>query len=93
MEENKKQPISKKQTGRFQITVWKNHKIVPGDEHGFIPEREYDIVRTCIQYSKFNRLTRQYDRQQIWCNPMELRDLFQALGEPGQNSQSNGGPR
>lgn len=90
MEENKKQPISRKQVGNFQITVWKNHKIVPGDASGFIPEREYDIVRTCIQYSKFNRRTRQYERQQIWCNPMEMRDLFLVLKAPEPVSDGGG---
>ena len=83
MKEEKRQPISKSKVGRFQISIWKRQKIVPGDESGFRPERTYDIVRACVQYSRFNRLTREFDRQQIWCNPDDLRNLAQALDELG----------
>ena len=82
MQEDKKGPISKIRSGRFQITTWKRRKIVPGDESGFRPEREYDVVRVCVQYSRFNKARRDYDRQQIWCDPHELRSLYQALDEP-----------
>ena len=85
MEEKKKAPISKKRVGRFQISIWKRRKIVPGDESGFQPEREYDIVRACIQYSRYNKLRGEYDRQQIWCSPIEVRDLGQALDELGED--------
>jgi ASC-1-like (ASCH) protein len=88
MNAEKSQPLSKKQVGRFQVSIWKRHKIVPGDEAGFRPEREYDVIRACVQYSRFNRLTREFDRQQIWCNPDDLRNLVQALDELGQ---ANGG--
>ncbi len=90
MAEEKNEPISKKRVGRFQVTTWKKRKIVPGDESGFRPEREYDIVRACVQYSRYNKVKREYDQQQIWCNPDELRNLVQALDELGNN---NGGDK
>lgn len=85
MEEKKNGPISKKRIGRFQISIWKRRKIVPGDNSGFQPEREYDVVRACIQYSRYNNLHREFDRQKIWCDPIELRDLSQVLDELGDD--------
>ena len=79
MEERKNKPIAKKQVGRFQISIWRREKIIPGDKEMFRPERKVEIVRACVQYSRFNRLTREFDRQHIWCSPMELRDLVQVL--------------
>jgi len=85
MKEEKNKPISKSKAGRFQISIWKRHKTVPASEDTFCPEREYDIVRACIQYSRFNKLKQEYERQQIWCNPDELRNLCQAMDELGKD--------
>ena len=83
MEEEKKGPVSKKRIGRFQVTTWVRKKLVPGDEAGFRPEREYESVRACVQYSRYDRRTHEFVRQQIWCNPQELRDLANALEQLG----------
>ncbi|OVE73916.1 hypothetical protein BVX94_02255 [bacterium B17] len=83
MNQEKKGPISKARVGRFQATVWKKHKVLPADESGFSPEREFDIVRACVQYSRYNKKKGAYERQQIWCNPEELRCLADALDKLG----------
>ncbi len=83
--EKKNGPVKKKRMGRFQVTTWVRKRIVPGDESGFRPEREYEVVRACVQYSKFDRQTQQYIRQQIWCDPQELLDLGNLLDEFGQD--------
>jgi len=79
MEEAKRGPISKGRVGRFQVTMWRRRKVVPAGHDGFWPEREFDSVRACVQYSRYNRIRGDYERQQIWCDPIELRDMVGAL--------------
>ena len=84
MKEEKKGPVSKKQVGRFQVSIWKRRKVVPArDDCG--AEREVEIIRACVQYSTYSYSTRSYQRQHIWCNPEELRNLAEALDELGQD--------
>ena len=89
MREEKRGPVRKKQVGRFQVSIWKRHKVVPArDDFGV--EREYDIVRACIQYSQYNRTVGEFERKQIWCNPDELRNLVEALDELGEDIGGDG---
>ena len=88
MKEENKGPVAKKEMGRFQVSIWKQRRTVPAGSE-FEPEREYDVVRVCIQHSRFNRATREYRRQQIWCNPQELRDLAGVVDDLGNGG--NGG--
>lgn len=91
MREDKKGPIAKKQVGRFQISIWKRRKIVPADDSRFRPEREYDVVRACVQYSRYRRSTRDFENQRIWCDPDDLRCLAQVLDELGEDDAGDHG--
>ena len=85
MEQNgdKNRPIKKTPVGRFQISLWRNKRIIPAT-HDFDAEREFISERICIQYSRLNRLSQSWENQQVWCNPDELRDLSQAIDKFGQ---------
>ena len=74
----KNRPIVKKVVGRFQVSVWKQKRLFQA-RTDFDTEREVETVRACVQYSRFNRATRSYDNQQVWCNLDELLDLANAL--------------
>ena len=51
MEQKKNGPITKQRVGRFQVSIWKREKVVPADADKFSPERKYEIIRACVQYS------------------------------------------
>ena len=51
--------------GRFKVSLWECR-------HG---------LRACVQYSCFSRVRGQWERQTIWCDPHELRDLAGALDD------------
>ena len=89
MEQKQKGPIVKKQIGRFQVSIWKRRKVVPA-RTDFGVEREVDIVRACVQYSRCNRATGVWERKQIWCNPEELRNLARVLDELGDDAGGDG---
>ena len=76
----KNKPISKAKCGRFQISIWKRKKVIPA-RNDYDCEREVDVVRACIQYGRKSRVTGDWKNQSIWCNPIELRSLVQALDE------------
>lgn len=80
MEATTQGPIAKQRVGRFQISIFKREKLVPARDD-YDVERRFDIVRACVQYSRFNKRSGAYDRQQIWCDPHELRNLVQVLDE------------
>ena len=85
---SKNQPFIKKRVGRFQISVWKCEKVVsPPPEKEYIPERVYEVFRACVQYSWYDRKLGDFDRQQIWCNQEELRELALALEELAEASE------
>jgi len=88
------QPFIKKRIGRFQISVWKCERVVsPPPEKEYIPERVYEVLRACVQYSRYNRKLGDFDRQQIWCNQNELRELalaLDALGDDDNEVDSSG---
>ena len=71
-------PIISKRLGKFQISSWSFKRLRPA-RHDFDAERPYDVVRVCVQYSRFNRGKGLFERQQIWCDPYELRDLAALL--------------
>ena len=90
MEQKKKGPIRSKRVGRFQVSIWKRRKVVPvKDDFGV--EREFDVVRACVQYTRYKRSTGAYESQRIWCSPEELRSLAQVLDE--LNDVQGGGER
>lgn len=71
-------PILSKRVGKFQISSWCFNRIRKA-RNDFDAEQEYEVIRTCIQYSRYNRRSNTFERQQIWCDPFELRDLSALL--------------
>jgi hypothetical protein len=81
---NDNKPITTKRLGRFQISTWNHVYIRKARDDCFDCERVYESVRARIQYSRYNRKTNEFDRQQIWCDPMELRTLAQLLEQEAE---------
>ena len=77
----KKKPVKKSKAGRFQVTTWKFHRLLnSGDKESVAYiEKWIDIERACIQYSTFNRVTRTWEKQSIWCSAGDLSRLAEAL--------------
>ena len=71
-------PIMSRRLGKFQISSW-SFKRLRAARDDFDAEREYEVIRACVQYSRYNRHTGEFERQQIWCDPHELRDLAALL--------------
>ena len=76
--EAKKGPFAKAQQGSFQVSQWKNLRTVE-PMNPFDMQREVETVRACVQYGRFNRETKKWENDVIWCYPRELNDLAQAL--------------
>ena len=85
-DEEKKGPESKTRAGRFQVSLWRTKRHMAA-RNNFEPEREIVSERACIQYSRLNHLTQSWERQQVWCNLDELRDLSQALDKIGRQEE------
>ena len=45
------------------------------------------MVRACVQYGRFNKMTNTWENQSIWCAPDELRNLAEVLD---QLNETNG---
>jgi len=84
-------PIMSKRCGKFQISSWSFNRIRKA-RNDFDAEREYEVIRTCVQYSRYNRGTGQFERQQIWCDPYELRDLAGLLDSLGHEPETPAPP-
>ena len=89
-EKEKKGPDTKVRHGRFQLSIWKQTKVIaPKDEQrGFVPERKVDVVRACIQYSR--KWNGSWQNQSIWCSPEELRDLQHAMDKLDESVNEGG---
>ena len=76
-----KGPVTKARSGRFEVSIWHWKKIIPQPDEtkDLFAEREIDIERASIRYSRWNRGTRTWDESIIWCNIDDLRSLVQAL--------------
>ena len=81
-------PIISKRLGRFQISAWNCERIRKA-RNDFDVERHYEFIRVCIQYSRYNRSTGMFERQQIWCSPEEQRTLAALLEQDGEEGQSD----
>jgi hypothetical protein len=77
---NQNGPVLKAKIGRFQISLWRKRRVVAARKH-YEAEREYVTERICIQRGRFNGRTNRWENQRIWCNPIELRDLANAMDE------------
>jgi len=76
-------PVAKTKLGRFQVSIWRKKSIVKA-RNGFDFDREVERVRACVQYGRFNRVTKEWNNQSIWCDPEELRDLANVLDQLNQ---------
>ena len=88
MEQTNK-PIMSKRVGRFQVSTWAFKRLKKA-RHEFDCEREYEVVRACVQYSQFDYRSNKYLRQQIWCDPSELRSLYALLDGLGEEPEPAG---
>jgi len=79
-------PIMSKRFGKFQISSW-CFKRIRKARNDFDAEREYEVIRACVQYSRYKRRTGLFERQQIWCDPAELRDIAALLDGLGDESE------
>ncbi len=73
----KTKPIYKTRNGRFQISLWKQEKVIRNES--FQTDRIIETFRVCIQYSQKNRSTGEWNNQQIWCQADDLRSLFSVM--------------
>ena len=88
MEQTNK-PIMSKRVGRFQVSTWVFKRLRKA-RHEFDCEREYEVVRACVQYSQFDYRNNRYLRQQIWCDPCEVRSLYALLDGLGEEPEPVG---
>ena len=82
-------PIVKTRSGRFQVSIWRHDRGVPA-RSDFVAEREVTMHRACVQFSRWNRLSREWENQNIWCGVDDLRSLVKAL--EGLNDAPTFGP-
>ena len=87
VEQNK--PIMSKRIGRFQVSTW-CFKRLRKAKNDFDAERECEVFRACVQYSKYDRRSGRFERQQIWCDPIELRSLAAVLDGLGDDEAEGG---
>jgi|GEM_PF-4207627 len=89
---NGKGPVLKAKSVRFEVSIWHWKRIVPAPEtvRDFFAEREVDVRRACIRYSRWNRMTREWQETRIWCDIDDLRSLADALGQLNETSASIG---
>jgi hypothetical protein len=85
-QENK--PFMSRRLGRFQVSMWSFTRLRKA-RNDFDAEREYEVVRACVQYSRYNRRSCEFERQQIWCDPMELRSLAALLEGPDDEEKAD----
>ena len=84
MSEEKK-PVKKVRCGKISISLWKR-KATSKDG------RAYEQERACVQHSRKDGSTGEWQNQQVWLNIDELRDLANALdqlNEVGDESPSS----
>ena len=75
---DKAQPYRKSKSGRFQISLFKFEKVIRNGDT-IRSEVIIDNIRACVQYSKYNNKAGEWQRQQIWCSPEELRDIVDVI--------------
>ena len=65
MEITKNKPVYKDRIGRFQISIWKNERVV--DDKDFLMSKVVETSKACLQYSQYNKNTDSWESQRIWC--------------------------
>ena len=85
MSEEKKRPVKKVKCNKISVSLWKHKATSKNGE-------EYERQRVCVQHSRKDNNTGEWNNQQIWLNVDELRDLTEAidqLNEAGDKSPSS----
>ena len=75
-----RQPVKKVRCGKMSISLWQRDGAAFGRQ------------RACIQHSRRDNRTGEWQNQQIWLNADELRDVANALdqmNEVGESPSSN----
>ncbi|MCL4215944.1 MAG: hypothetical protein KJ052_02915 [Candidatus Hydrogenedentes bacterium] len=74
-------PYSRVRAGRFEVSLWQWIKVIsaPEDQRDYKPDREYIVRRAKIRYSRYNRYSKTWDEQAIWCNINDLEDFKKAI--------------
>lgn len=80
MSKSDKGPYRKVRKRRFQVTLWRSKREFTGRNPFDVP-REVENITACVQHSKFNFATKDWENVSIWCKPAELGDLIAALEE------------
>ena len=80
MSEEKK-PVKKVRCGKISVSLWKK-KATSRDG------RAYEQERACVQHSRRNNQTGEWQNQHIWLNIDELRDLANALDQLNEVGES-----
>lgn len=87
-----KGPLLKTRSGKFNVAIWHWKKTISakGSLQDFFAERQQNVYRASIRFSKWNCQTRTWHEQTIWCTIDDLRSLVQALDD--LNSQESDEP-
>ena len=87
---SKNKLLMSKRVGKFQISTWDCERVVPSPPGGdFIPERVYNVVRACVQHSRYNRRSGEFERQQVWCDEHDLKELMCVFEELASDENEN----
>ena len=76
-----KGPVTQTRSGRFEVSIWHWKKVIPQPDgvKDLFAEREVDVHRACIRYSRWNRADRMWQEAIIWCDIEDLRSLSEAI--------------
>jgi len=84
--------LRKTRVGRWQVTVMKRTMVrtaADPSKRDFIPEMEFEQLRTCVQLSRFNRRTKEWHNQQIWCDSTDdLRGLVETVDKLNESAST-----
>ncbi len=71
-------PYKKSRSGRFQISLFKDHKLV-APFRDCTTEISVAQTRAYVQFFKITESMEQVEWFSFWCSPGELRDLGRAI--------------
>ncbi len=75
---NRHEPVYSKKSGRFQVSVWKNKKVIRSARYHdtyFVNDN-----RRCIQFNRYNQHAGMWDQQKIFCREKDVFNLAQLIG-------------
>lgn len=78
----KNQPVKKVRSGRITVTLWER-KVTREDGE------TVEFQRACVQHSRKNKDSDEWNNQQIWLNVEELRNMAEALDELNEEGEKS----